>query len=63
MEARKAMDALLARPLVFTPVDRPDGKRYSIEGTVAIGNPFVTEPEPGFKLCATPTGFEPVLPA
>ena len=63
VEARKAMDALLAGPLVFTPVDRPDGKRYSIEGTVAIGNLFVTELEPGFKLLATPTGFEPVLPA
>ena len=62
-EARMAMDALLDGPLSFTPIEVPGGKRYKIEGPVAIGNLFVTEPEPGFKLCATPTGFEPVLPA
>jgi hypothetical protein len=63
------MDALLAGPLVFTPVELPEGKRYRIEGQVAIGNLFVTEREPAndanpsdFKLYATPTGFEGMDP-
>lgn len=56
VEARKAMDALLEAPLVFTPVELPEGKRYKVEGPVATGNLFVTEQEPGLKLFATPTG-------
>src|SRR5208282_218440 len=35
-EARKALEALLGGPLRFTPVREPAGKRFRIEGDIAL---------------------------
>ena len=45
-EARKAMEALLAGPLTFTPIETEEGKRYQIQGSVATGALFITERRP-----------------
>lgn len=45
-EGRKALEALVDGPLRFTPVETDEGKRYQIEGTVALGNVFTTDCDP-----------------
>lgn len=35
-EARKALETILGGPLRFTPIETPEGKRYRIEGVVAL---------------------------
>ncbi len=45
-EGRRALETLLTGPLKFTPVDRPEGKRYYIEGRVALDHLYLTESVP-----------------
>ena len=52
-EARRALEALLPAPLVFTPLVTEQGKRYQSEGRASVAG--------GFTMRASPTGFEPVL--
>jgi site-specific DNA recombinase len=35
-EARKALETILGGPLRFTPIETPEGKRYRIEGVIAL---------------------------
>jgi hypothetical protein len=44
-EARKALESLLTGPLRFTPVQEPEGKRFRIEGSLALESLFLTERE------------------
>ncbi len=45
-EARRALEALLQRPLTFAPTDTTEGRRYEIRGFAAIGPLFTTESDP-----------------
>ncbi len=45
-EARRALEAILAGPLKFTPVERPEGKRYLVEGRVTLDGLYLTESVP-----------------
>jgi hypothetical protein len=45
-EARRALETMLAGPLKFTPVDQTEGKRYYIEGCVALDNLYLSESVP-----------------
>jgi site-specific DNA recombinase len=55
-EGRKALEALLAGPLTFAPVDADGGRRYQIEGSAALGAMFTTEGVPnGIRRPEMPT--------
>jgi site-specific DNA recombinase len=45
-EARRALEAILAGPLKFTPVERPEGRRYEVEGRVTLDGLYLTESVP-----------------
>ena len=51
------MDALLDGPLMFTPVELPEGKRYRVEGRQPVRDSN-TKANSGLKLKAILTGFE-----
>ena len=48
------MDALLDGPLMFTPVELPEGKRYRVEGRQPVRDSN-TKANSGLKLKATLT--------
>jgi hypothetical protein len=54
-EARKALETLLTGPLKFTPVETEDGKRYQIEGDLALEAIVVAERR--VVQTASPAGF------
>ncbi|WP_080682277.1 hypothetical protein [Sorangium cellulosum] len=62
-EARKALETLetlLGGPLRFTPIETPEGKRYRIEGVVALEAVVAVEgSEARAVQAASPAGFEP----
>jgi len=45
LEARKALETLVAGPLQFTPVQTTEGKRYRITGELALESMFAGESE------------------
>ena len=45
-EARRVLEAILAGPLKFTPVERPEGRRYYVEGRVTLDGLYLTESVP-----------------
>ncbi|XXY50234.1 hypothetical protein WME91_03680 [Sorangium sp. So ce269] len=59
-DARKALETILGGPLRFTPIDTPDGKRYRIEGVVALEAVVAVEGNEARAVqAASPAGFEP----
>ena len=42
-EARSTLETLLAGPLRFEPVQELEGKRFKIEGAIALESVFLTE--------------------
>jgi site-specific DNA recombinase len=57
-EARGVMQALFTGPLTCTPTNTPDGMRFLVEGTAAVGRVLLTE---AVSNVASPRGFEPLL--
>ena len=45
-EAHRVLEAILAGPLKFTPVERPEGRRYMVEGRVTLDGLYLTESVP-----------------
>ena len=59
-KVRSAVERLMTEPFRFVPVETPEGKRYNIEGELALDALFVTEaPDSGAVPFASPAGFEP----
>ncbi|WP_437948612.1 hypothetical protein WME98_49860 [Sorangium sp. So ce296] len=59
-EARKALETILGGPLRFTPIETPEGKRYRIEGAVALEAVVAVEGNKARAVqAASPAGFEP----
>ncbi|WP_437994738.1 recombinase family protein [Sorangium sp. So ce185] len=59
-EARKALETILGGPLRFTPIETPEGKRYRIEGVVALEAVVAVEGNKARAVqAASPAGFEP----
>ncbi|WP_437322194.1 hypothetical protein [Sorangium sp. So ce394] len=59
-EARKALETILGGPLRFTPIETPEGKRYRIEGVVALEAVVAVEGNEARAVqAASPAGFEP----
>lgn len=59
-EGRKALETILGGPLRFTPIETPEGKRYKIEGVVALETVVAVESKPTRAIQeASPAGFEP----
>ncbi|WP_437617325.1 hypothetical protein [Sorangium sp. So ce1151] len=59
-EARKALETILGGPLRFTPTEIPEGKRYRIEGVVALEAVVAVEGNEARAVqAASPAGFEP----
>ena len=59
-EARKALEAMLGGPLRFTAVETPEGKRYKIEGVIALEAVVAVEGDRSRAIqVASPAGFEP----
>jgi hypothetical protein len=59
-EGRKALETILGGPLRFTPIETPDGKRYKIEGVIALETVVAVESnQPRAIQTASPAGFEP----
>ncbi|MDI1484712.1 recombinase family protein [Polyangium sp. y55x31] len=59
LEARKALETLVTGPLLFTPIETSAGKRYRIEGELALEALFVIETtSSGGVPSASPAGFE-----
>ena len=56
-EARQVIEAVLDKPLTFTPVETAEGKRYEIKGMTSFGALFGGH----FQKVASPAGFEPAL--
>jgi len=59
-EARRALEAILAGPLNFTPVERPEGKRYLVEGRVTLDGLYLTESVPKGNRNVARLGFRRV---
>ncbi|UQA57063.1 recombinase family protein [Polyangium aurulentum] len=58
-EARKALETILGGPLRFTPVETPEGKRYRIEGVVALEAVVAVEGDQARAVqVASPAGTE-----
>jgi hypothetical protein len=49
-EGRRALEALLAEPLVCHPVETDEGKRYQISGKIAVGSLFTIDGDPNGSL-------------
>jgi site-specific DNA recombinase len=61
LEARKALETLVAGPLQFTPVQTTEGKRYRVTGELALESMFAGESGVlGGVPSASPRGFEPL---
>lgn len=45
-EGRRALEALLAEPLVCHPVETDEGKRYQVSGKIAVGSLFAIDGDP-----------------
>ncbi len=45
-EGRKALETILEGPLWVTPIETPEGKRYKIEGVVALDTVVAVESKP-----------------
>lgn len=59
-EARKALETILGGPLRFTPIETPEGKRYRIEGVIALEAVVAVEGDRARAVqVASPAGFEP----
>ncbi|AUX43627.1 uncharacterized protein SOCE26_050790 [Sorangium cellulosum] len=57
-EARKAPETILGGPLRFTPIETPEGKRYRIEGVVALEAVVAVEGNEARAVqAASPAGF------
>lgn len=60
VRARRALQQLLTKHVLFTPTTLPDGRRtYRLEATLSLGGLLRGD---DCSKGASPTGFEPVLP-
>lgn len=57
--ARQALEGLLVDKMTFTAIDTPQGKRYEVEGRLAVGG-LLRLPADSLMI-ASPGGFEPPL--
>jgi hypothetical protein len=58
-EGRKALKTILGGPLRFTPIETPDGKRYTIEGVIALETVVAVESnQPRALQAASPAGHD-----
>jgi hypothetical protein len=57
-QARRVLEAVLTGPLVFTPIETPEGKRYRVHAEASLDR-ALTAGGAGAVLGASPAGFEP----
>ena len=50
-EARKALEKVLTGPLMFTPIDTPEGRRFQVTGQAGLGSVF------GISITGVPKGI------
>ncbi|WP_437932567.1 hypothetical protein WMF37_25975 [Sorangium sp. So ce291] len=59
-EGRRALETILGDPLRFTPIETREGKRYRIEGVIALEAVVAVEGDEARAVhAASPAGFEP----